>query len=110
MQSRPEQRSDASSKGRLPVFSLLVFVAAVVVSGFFLWNGAWAAPGFFGEEPSRDELRESALFGFLGFLSLAIGFLGFWLPSRKRRWLLVAAGCLALGVASAISALTKIGD
>ena len=110
MQSRPEQRSDASSKGRLRVFSLLVFVAAVVLSGFFFWNGAWAATGFFGVEPSRDELRESALFAFLGFLSLAIGFSGFWLPSRKRRWLLVAAGCLALGVANAFFTLSEIGD
>jgi hypothetical protein len=83
---------------------------AVVLSGFFFWNAIAAAPGLFGEQSSRDELQESALFGFLGNLCLAVGFLGFWLPSKKRRWLSIGAVFLVLGFATAVSALTKIGD
>jgi hypothetical protein len=88
------------------IITMLVFFVCVVLAGFFLWNGVAAAPGFWGE-PSPEALRESALYTLMGTVSLAVGFLAIWFSSQKRGWILIAVAFLLLGLAIAVSVLTR---
>ena len=91
------------------IVAALFFVIALGFSGgFFFWNAVAASITFWGEQPTADELRESAFYGFIGFGSLAVGFLALWLIFRKRGWLFVAVAMVALGLASSVGTLSQI--
>jgi len=81
------------------------FIGCLIAWGWNGWNVAWSLAGFFGEEPTSAELRWGSLLTFLGFASLATGFMGFWFPSRNRRWIIVAGIILVLACVFSIGPL-----
>jgi hypothetical protein len=105
--SRQQVRLRTSPEGGRPkVWQRLAaatwFVSWLILSGFLLWNAGWESAGLLGETATRDELRKAALLDFLGFLCLTFAFLGVWLQSRHRRWLVAAAVFLILGCVTAL--------